>query len=229
MSAPANNPDPRIDQAAITDESLLAVHEKFLGKQPDEKARYKLLPLNLLFIFSGLIFFAGTYLNRYAGFFDPHVYNENTPHRKGEGPEVAPKQLTPEEVVALGKKLYNDSACNTCHQASGLGQPGAIPPLAGSEWVVGSEERVARIVLYGLKDPITVKGTNYNSVMPPFAKGMTGAMKTWSDAQIAAVLTYIRQEWDNKAAPITTETVAKIHAAEGTRGAVTAAELEKLP
>jgi hypothetical protein len=72
MSTPSNQ-DPRLDQAAASDESLLAAHEKLLGKQPDEKARYKLLPLTLLFLFSGLIFFAGTYLNRYSGLFDPKI------------------------------------------------------------------------------------------------------------------------------------------------------------
>src|ERR1041385_5114071 len=76
MSTPTNS-DPRIDQAAVSDESLLMAHEKLLGKQPDEQAHYRLLPLNLLFIFSGLIFFGGTYLGRYSGHFDPHVYNEN--------------------------------------------------------------------------------------------------------------------------------------------------------
>ena len=229
MSVPPYDNDPRVDQAAITDESLLAVHEKFLGRQPDEKARYKLLPLNLLFIFSGLIFFAGTYLNRYAGMFDPHIYDENAAHGKAATAEPAAKPLTPEEVVALGKKLYNDGACNTCHQVNGAGMPPAFPPLAGSEWVTGSEERLIRIALYGLKDPITVKGTSYNGIMPPFGKGVPETMKNWSDDRIAAVLTYIRQEWGNQAGPITAEKVAEVHAKDAARARYTAAELQKLP
>ena len=64
MSVPSNQ-DPRLDQSAASDVSLLAAHEKLLGKQPDEKAHYNLMPLALLFGFSGLIFWAGTYLNRY--------------------------------------------------------------------------------------------------------------------------------------------------------------------
>ena len=228
MSTPPSR-DPRIDQAAITDESLLAVHEKFLGSQPDEKARYKLLPLNLLFFFSGLIFFAGTYLNRYSGLFDPHVYDENAPHRRGPIDQAPAKPLTPEEIVALGKKLYNDGACNTCHQVNGIGTPGAIPPLVASEWVQGSEERLIRIVLHGVQGAITVKGTAYNSVMPAFGKGVPASMKNWSDDKIAAVLTYIRQEWGNQAGPITTEKVAEIRAKEGERKAWDPAELQKLP
>lgn len=222
MSAPMNT-DPRIDQAAVTDESLQAVHAKILGRQPDEKARYKLLPLNLLFIFSGLIFFAGTYLNRYAGRFDSHIFDENV--RGGKADAVAAAPLDP---VVVGKKLFNNAACNTCHQATGLGQPGAIPPLVASEWVTGSEERVIRIVLHGLQGPITVSGGAYNSAMPPFGR-VAGSGFNWTDEKIAAVLTYVRQEWGNQAGPITSQKVAEIHAKEGDRKPWTAEELQKIP
>lgn len=227
MSSTPSNPDPRIDQAAVTDESLLAVHEKALGKQPDEKAHYRLLPLAMLFLFSGLIFFGGTYLGRYSGHFSSKIFDEHAP--KSGPTEAAAKPLTPEEVIALGKRLYNDAACNACHQANGMGTPGAIPPLAGSEWVTGSDERLAHIVLYGLTGPITVKGNQYNSAMPPFGRGIPGTMKGWSDDRIAAVLTYIRQEWGNQAPPVTTERVAEIRAKEGAHGQVTVEQLMKLP
>jgi mono/diheme cytochrome c family protein len=217
--------DPRVDQAAITDESLLAAHEKVLGKQPDEKGHYRLGPLLLLFFGSALIMFCGTYIGRYAGRFDVAIFNENA-SPLAPGATVA---AAPVDPLVLGKKLFNDGACNTCHQATGLGAPGAIPPLVDSEWVVGSEERVVRIVLYGLQGPITVKGTNYNTPMPPFGKGVASSMKNWRDDQIAAVLTYIRQEWGNKAGPITAEKVAEIHAKDGDHKPYTAAELEKLP
>lgn len=222
MSAPLNN-DPRLDQAAATDESLLAAHEKVLGSQPDEKGRYKLLPLNLLFVFSGLIFFAGTYLNLYSGHFDPHVYNEHAkPH---SGAEAA----APVDPVALGKKLFNNAACNTCHQVTGLGQPGVIPPLAGSEWVTGSEERLIRIVMHGLQGPVKVKDVTYGAApMPTFGK-VAGSGFNWSDDKIAAVLTYIRQEWGNAAGPITVEQVKAVHDKEGDHKPWTADELLKLP
>jgi mono/diheme cytochrome c family protein len=210
MSTPPNS-DPRLEQAAVTDESLLAAHEKLLGKKPDDQANYRLLPLNLLFIFSGLIFFAGTYLNEFSGHFDPHIYNEHAlPHKGGE---VA-KQMTPEEVKEWGKKLFNNAACNTCHQATGLGVPGVYPPLAGSEWVTGSEERLVRIVLQGLTGKITVKGTEFpgTTPMPSFGK-VTGSGFNWG----------------NTAGPITTEQVAAIHAKEGDHKAWTVDELMKHP
>lgn len=225
MSTPPNS-DPRLDQAAVTDESLLAVHEKALGKQPDEKAHYRLMPLTLLFVFSGLIFFGGTYLGRYSGHFDPKIFDENAP--KSSTATAAPvKQLSPEELIAMGKTQYNQ-ACVACHQLTGLGTPGTVPPLAGSEWVTGSEERLTRIVLHGLTGPITVKGVTYNFAMPPFGRGAPGS-QNWSDERIAAVVTYIRQEWGNQAPPVTPEKVTEIRGKEGAHAPWTAEQLMALP
>jgi mono/diheme cytochrome c family protein len=222
MSTPLNQ-DPRLDQAAVTDESLLAAHEKLAGKQPDDGGHYRLMPLVLLFVFSGFIFFAGTYLGHYSGNFSPLVFDEHGQPPKVGGPVAA---IDP---IEAGRKAYNNAACNTCHLPTGLGTPGAIPPLVESEWVTGSEERAIRIVLYGLTGAIKVKGTDYNGAMPPFGKGVPGSGYNWSDERVAHVLTYIRQEWGNKAAPVTPEKVAEIHAKDGARGPYTAAELEKLP
>jgi mono/diheme cytochrome c family protein len=220
MSTPPKN-DPRLDQAAASDESLMAAHEKLLGKQPDEKARYKLLPLNLLFVFSGLIFFAGTYLNRYSGYFDPHVYNENAHPSKSEA--AVPKQ----DPMVLGKKQY-EAICITCHQPTGLGMPGVYPPLAGSEWVSGSDERLIAIVLYGLNGVVKVKGADYNGVMPTVGKVANSAYNL-SDEKVAAVLTYIRSQWGNAGAPISTEQVEKARAKYGDHKPTTMSELMTMP
>src|SRR5436190_21270647 len=92
-----------VDQPAMSDESLLAAHEKILGKQPDEKARYRLLPLNLLFMFSGLIFFGGTYLGRYAGHFDARIYNENM--KRGSAVVAA----APVNPLVAGERACNNA------------------------------------------------------------------------------------------------------------------------
>ncbi len=218
MSTPSQ-PDPRVDQAAITDESLLAAHEKLLGKQPDEKARYRLLPLNLLFIFSGLIFFGGTYLGRYAGHFSPQVYNENAPVPKPRDPN-APPTVDP---LVLGKNVYT-AVCATCHQATGLGLPPTFPPLAGSEWVSGSEDRLIRIVLHGLQGPIKVKGVEFTGVMPATASAFN-----LNSEKVAAVLTYVRKEYGNGAPPVSVAKVNEVKSATGNHAMWTAAELEKIP
>jgi mono/diheme cytochrome c family protein len=221
MSA-APNSDPRIDQAAVTDESLMVAHEKLLGKQPDDKGHYRLMPLTLLFMFSGLIFFAGTYLGLFGGKFDPHIYNEHA------HPGGAVAAALPPPPVEVGKKIYA-TTCATCHQATGLGQPGVIPPLAGSEWVVGSEERLIRAVVFGLQGKITVKGTTIeNGSMPPNGK-VPGSGFNLPDDRIAAILSYIRQEWGNQAGPITAERVAEIRGKEGDHKQFSPDELLKLP
>lgn len=220
MTTPSQ-PDPRVDQAAITDESLLAAHEKLLGKQPDEKAHYRLMPLTLLFLFSGLIFFGGTYLGRYSGYFHASVYNENA-HPPKAGEQAKAPAVDP---LVLGKTVYN-GVCVACHQPTGQGLPPAFPPLVNSEWVTGSEERAIRIVLYGLQGPIKVNGVDYNNVMPATGPGSSFNL---SPERVAAVLTYVRQEWGNKAGPISPEKVAEIRGKDGNRGPMTVAELEKLP
>lgn len=213
MSAP-KNPESHPAQP-LTDAELIHVHQQVLADKADDRGHYRLLPLVLLFVMGGLIFYGGTYLNEFSGKFDPFVFDERG------GPPEAPPPVKP-DLFTYGKTLY-PTLCAACHQANGLGIPGLNPPLAKSEWVLGSEERVIRIVMHGLTGPITVAGQNYGMVPMP-APG-------WNDDQIAAVVTYIRgnKEWGNDAAPVTPEKVKEIRAKEGNRGQWTAAELEKLP
>jgi mono/diheme cytochrome c family protein len=220
MSTPSQ-PDPRVDQAAVSDASLLAAHEKLLGKQPDDKGHYRLMPLALLFIFSGMIFFGGTYLGRFSGHFHPLVFNESSPPPKAIDPN-APKEV---DMVALGRATYAQ-VCVSCHQPNGQGLAPVFPPLAGSEWVTGSEERLIAIMLHGVQGPIKVKGTEYNNVMPAVGPGSSFNLNA---QKIAAVATFIRQEWGNQAGPVATAKVDEVRGKHGGRAAWTAAELEKLP
>jgi mono/diheme cytochrome c family protein len=117
-----------------------------------------------------------------------------------------------------GKQVFS-TTCAACHQATGEGVPGVYPPLAGSEWVTGDDAKVVRILLHGVTGPIEVAGETFNSMMPPW-----GA--TLKDADIAAVLTYVRSTWGNKGTPITAAKVASIRAATSSRTTPwTAAEL----
>ena len=214
--------DPRLEQAGASDESLLGAHEKLLGRKPEDGAHYKMLPLVLLFVFSGLIFYAGTYLNRYSVRYSPSAFDENAPSNTGAAMAVKVDPLV------LGKKNY-ELVCATCHQATGLGVPGVYPPLAGSEWVNGSNERLIRIVLYGLKGPVKVKGVEYGAAaMPVFGK-VAGSGYNWSDEKIAATLTYVRASFGNNSPAITPEQVAAIHAKEGDRKEYSQEELLQLP
>ncbi len=97
-----------------------------------------------------------------------------------------------------GKQVYG-AKCASCHQANGLGVAGVFPPLAGAEWVVGSEKVLISLLLHGVQGEIVVKGNTYRGVMPAFGN--------LPDEEIAAVLSYIRSEWGNRASPITAAAV----------------------
>ena len=105
---------------------------------------------------------------------------------------------------------------------SGLGKEGTAPPLVGSDWVLApGANRIAHIVLYGLTGPINVKGQEWNLTMLPWRE-------TYSDEQIAAVLTYIRSQWGNKAGPVDPQ-VVKAARAEARPNYESSEELLKLP
>jgi len=89
-----------------------------------------------------------------------------------------------------GKTIFSAN-CAACHQATGVGVPGVFPPLDGSEWVGAVSRIVINILLHGIEGEIKVKEIDYKGTMPSFAK--------LSDAELAAVATYIRSQWSNKA------------------------------
>jgi mono/diheme cytochrome c family protein len=130
------------------------------------------------------------------------------------------------DPVVVGKAAFN-AVCITCHQATGLGMPGLYPPLAGSEWVNGPASRVIRIVVYGLKGDVHVEGHDFNAAaMPVFGQQVTGSAYNWSDEKIAAVLTYVRQEWGNKGGPVSADDVTAVRKVVGDRKEESEAELQ---
>lgn len=102
-------------------------------------------------------------------------------------------------VMAAGKAEF--ALCQACHGPEGAGVAGLAPPLAGSEWVVGPVENPIRIVLRGLGGPIKVKGVDYNLPAPMVAAAYL------TDEKVAAVLTYVRNSWGNKASAVTPDQV----------------------
>lgn len=112
---------------------------------------------------------------------------------------------------ANGAELYAAN-CVACHQASGAGLPGAFPPLAGSEWVLGSDKVLANILLQGISGKLTVKQGSYNGAMPAFKD-------KFDDNEIAAVLSYIRSSFGNTGAKVSADLVAAERAAGKARTA----------
>jgi mono/diheme cytochrome c family protein len=122
-----------------------------------------------------------------------------------EPPRAAPLTADQRAVWERGRKQFAVS-CAVCHSLSGLGEDGKGPPFVDSEWVLGSEERLVRIVLNGVHGPIKVVGKTYNN-------GDMPAVLTMTNAEIAEALTYVRREWGNIAAPVDPATVKRIRAA----------------
>ncbi|MDC6389870.1 c-type cytochrome [Maribacter sp. PR1] len=111
------------------------------------------------------------------------------------------------EVFAKGKKIYEtEGYCITCHQESGTGlQQAGYPTLVNQEWVTGDEERLIKLALHGLYGPMDVMGNHYEGQVPmmPF-KGLL------NDEEVAAVLTYVRNAFGNKASVIKPNMVNKV-------------------
>jgi cytochrome c oxidase subunit 2 len=104
-------------------------------------------------------------------------------------------------LVAMGKKVY-DANCVACHQANGLGIPGAFPPIAAGHPFSAAAAltdglaqrgfyRDGKIVLGPVSEhvDIVLRGIP-GTPMPAFGASL-------SDADIAAVVTYERNDFGN--------------------------------
>jgi nitrite reductase (NO-forming) len=116
---------------------------------------------------------------------------------------AASGKLTVEEQVKAGQALFLGT-CSVCHQGNGAGLPGVFPPLAKSDYLNADENRAISAVLHGLSGKITVNGKEYDSVMPP--------MNQLNDDEVANILTYVLNSWDNKGGSISADQVKAVRA-----------------
>jgi mono/diheme cytochrome c family protein len=182
---------------------LVEEHDQLLREANVSREGAESLSPWLVAVFLALVFLGAGYLFWNSGGFKASVFNPARVAWDGAGaggPATAP------DPMVIGKRVFTQN-CAVCHQQTGLGVPGQFPPLAGSEFVLSQDwhgdNHIVKIVLNGFQGPVTVKGQQFNNVMAPWGKVL-------KDEQIAAVLTYVRNEWGNKAPPITKEFVAKI-------------------
>lgn len=159
---------------------------------------------------SVLILFAmGYYVGRYSGTFSTRAHELEQPLAAGAAASEPPPD---------GALLYS-AICQPCHQDGGVGVDGKYPPLAGSEWVAGDASIPVRIVLNGLTGPIQVKGKTIVNEMPAFGNQL-------SDAEIAAVVTYVRSSFGNKAGPADAKLVRELRDRTASLGFWTAERLK---
>jgi mono/diheme cytochrome c family protein len=184
-----------------------------------------IVPIFFILLLGCMVFWGLNYLDGHAGGFNPQVFE---PYDSLA--EVASKQpYDPAgHELAVGKAIF-DKTCALCHQPNGLGKADQFPPLAGSDWILApSPARIGRIVMKGLTGSVRVttpRGpVSLNLTMPP-PGDFVG-----NDEDVAAVLTYVRQQWGNNGSRIAPEQIKAIRAASaGKNGAWTQDELEKIP
>lgn len=146
-----------------------------------------------------------------------HAHATAVAHLKGENVKPVKEKVVASALkgpeLALynaGKEIYGkEGYCITCHQADGKGLAASgFPPLTGTNWVTGNEDRLIKLALKGLLGPIEVQGKNYPGQVPMTPFG--GLLK---DDELAAVLTYVRNSFGNQASAITPEQVKRVRTA----------------
>ncbi len=161
------------------------------------------VPMWIIVIMLLLLFVGAVYFDHSSGWFNPKVYPPYTTVDELE--QFQPKSGAA-AVAAHGKQVY-ETICGICHGTDGMGKPGQAPPLAGSEWVnTQGFNRITSIPLVGLTGSFQVEGKGWNLSMAPMGAAL-------SDADLAAVLTYIRTSWGNKGGDVTPDDVKSVRAA----------------
>ena len=97
------------------------------------------------------------------------------------------------------------SYCAACHQYDGQGV-GEAPPLDGSPWVTGPQDRLIKIVLHGVRGKIEVQGRTYDREMPGFGSILT-------DEDLASLLSFVRSRFGGPSDPIRAAAVGRVRAA----------------
>ena len=169
------------------------------------------IPLGIFALMAAMVLFGAYY-----------ILTDPQPLPSGLGDQRTLQELMPAAAVPAaasgkggaaldGAPIYA-ARCAACHQGTGAGLPGVFPPLAGSEWVTGKDDVLAKILLHGVSGELTVNGASFKGAMPAF-KDQLG------DAEIAAVATYLRSQWGHKASPVGAEVVAKARSETASRTA----------
>ncbi|WP_295129395.1 c-type cytochrome [uncultured Chitinophaga sp.] len=127
-----------------------------------------------------------------------------------------------------GYKIFT-TVCQTCHGPDGNGIQSLAPPLNESQWVTGERQRLIAIVLHGLTGPVEVNGKLYKA--PEYGGDMPGIGNNdeFSDADIAQLLSFIRNAWSNNAEKITAKDIQDVRKRlKGRQKAFTIEEILKL-
>src|SRR5436190_12876472 len=111
------------------------------------------------------------------------------------------------KLFIKGADLYSrEGFCATCHQPDGEGLAlSGFPPLAKSSWVAQDDDRLIKLTLKGMFGPLELDGKKFPGQVP-----MTPFGGLLNDEELASVLTYVRNSFGNKAAPLTAAKVKQV-------------------
>jgi nitrite reductase (NO-forming) len=108
--------------------------------------------------------------------------------------------LSFDQKIELGALIY-DKLCQRCHMSNGEGLKEVYPPLQASDHFAHDLSKAIGPVVNGMEGPITVNGMAFNGVMPRYRL---------SDRQVAAVVTYVANNFDNAGGEVTVKMVKEI-------------------
>ncbi|HQR03655.1 MAG: cytochrome c [Proteobacteria bacterium] len=165
------------------------------NEDPEEAIRP--MPLTILVVALGMVLWAVVYILSTEPLTLSAYGDQRT---RAELAGATPAAAGAAGAAVDGQAVFA-SRCAACHQATGSGLPGVFPPLDGSEWVQGEPRILANILLHGITGSISVKGATYQGAMPSF--------HDLPDAELAAVLSYVRGSWSNKAPAVTGDLFAQ--------------------
>ena len=170
----------------------------------------KPVPVWMFILLFALLYWGMVYFDQHSGWFDQHVY---APYHSFE--EVTAYQPVNDAagVLMKGKQLFHDN-CAVCHMDTGVGNPAnGCPPLIGSDWISAKGPgRLIRLVSKGAQGEIEVSGKTFpGGAMLAIGDQMPGD-ETQKSENIAAILSYIRDNFGNKASPVTPDKVKAVRA-----------------
>ncbi len=208
MSSPSQQPNPKPDleesinvtkvHGRVASESAASAREKRLADNGREPVSLWVICACgfVLLIAGGVLGNAGT-LFSYDHTFREGYIRSKAPGAVDDGPIPTPALAA---FINRGAKVY--SKCNGCHGADGRGDGSNYPALAGSEWVVGEDQKLAMIILNGLQGPTSTGKVYGAGIMPPQGAGMTAV-------DLAGVMTYVRNSFGNTVGEVTTIEMAQ--------------------
>lgn len=201
-------------------EAAAAAREKRIADNGSEPINLWILAAcGVVAIIAGGILGGAGKLFSYGSSFREGYVRTPAPGTAESGPQ--PKEALA-AYMAKGSKIYS-AKCNGCHGPDAKGDGANFPSLVGSKWVLGETDRFAMIILNGLQGPIST-GKSYGAGMAAQGAGL-------SPADLAGIMTFVRNNFGNSIGDVITVEMAKaameISDARANKGLqLTAAELE---